>query len=181
MELSNTEAFQGKEVLGNCILSIVDAMAFSRSRALKILAENGITSVHGEQWYPLPAVLKACRHIFEKVGPSTVKMMGRRIPENASFPPNIDSLEKALGTLDVAYRMNHRGGGFLGGYHFQPAGDRHMRLVCDNPYPCDMDLGILEGFADKFRPKDSVRVRIEHDPRTCRNRGDTACTYDITW
>jgi hypothetical protein len=77
--------------------------------------------------------------------------------------------------------MNHRGPGDIGGYHFQPVAPRHARLVCDNPYPCDMDQGLIEAFADKFRPKDSLRVRIEHNGQGCRLRGDGACTYDVTW
>jgi hypothetical protein len=181
MELKQASGLQGNEVLGNSILSILNGMEFSRSRALKILAENGITEIQGDVWYPLPKVLQAYHRVFEKVGPSTMRAVGRKIPENANLPPDIDTLEKALGSLDVAYRMNHRGPGDMGGYHYQPVAPRHVRLVCDSPYPCDVDLGILEAFGDKFRPKDSIRVRIEHDTRTCRLRGDGACTYDITW
>lgn len=172
---------QGNEVLGTAILSIINGMEFSQSRALKILSENGITTIQGDVWYPMTGVLRAFSRVFEKVGPSTVRAIGRKVPENAQMPPDIDSLEKALRSLDLAYQMNHRGPSARGGYHCQPVGARHVRMVCDNPYPCDMDLGILDAFADKFRPKDSVRVRIEHDTRTCRLRGDGACTYDITW
>ncbi len=181
MELKQASGLRENEVLGNAILAILNGMEFSQSRALKILAENGINSVKGDVWYPMLGVLQSFHRVFEKVGPSTVRAIGRKIPENAQMPPAIDSLEKALRSVDVAYRMNHRGPGAIGGYLYQDVGPRHARLVCDNPYPCDMDLGLIESFADKFRPKDSIRVRIEHDTRSCRLRGDGACTYDVTW
>jgi hypothetical protein len=175
------ESLQGVKVMGRSVLAIVHGMEFSQSRVTKILLENGITTVKADQWYPLPAVLNSFRRIFEKVGPSTVRTIGRKIPDNAGLPPDIDTLEKSLRSLDMAYRMNHRGEGPIGSYYYQSMGSRHARIMCDNPYPCDMDQGILEGLGDKFRPKDSIRVRIEHDPRTCRLRGDTACTYDVIW
>ena len=31
-----------------------------------------------------------------------------RIPANAKFPPQIKTIEDALGAIDMAYHMNHR-------------------------------------------------------------------------
>jgi hypothetical protein len=39
-------------------------------------------------------------------------LIGKAIPEKAVLPPEIDSLEKALHSINMAYRMNHRGGEF---------------------------------------------------------------------
>ena len=69
----------------------------------------------------------------------------------------------------------------IGGYHYEQHDRRSAKMVCDNPYPCDLDLGLVEAICDRYRPKDSLWVRIEHDPRSCRRRGDTSCTYLITW
>jgi hypothetical protein len=35
-------------------------------------------------------------------------MIGKSIPENAQFPPEINSIEAGLQAIDVAYHMNHR-------------------------------------------------------------------------
>jgi len=174
-------AFQGVEVIGSPILAIVNGMELAQSRALRILAENGISPLKPDAWYPMPALLKSFQLVFEKIGPSTVRTIGRKIPDSAQFPPDIDTLEKGLRAIDMAYRMNHRGKGAIGGYRFEPVDKRNARLVCDNPYPCDLDLGLIESIGDKFRPKDSLWVRIEHDAKSCRRRGDGSCTYAVNW
>lgn len=178
----NTEpAYANAEVTGHSILAILGAMEVVRARALRILAENGIAPVKAESWYPVPALLNSLRLIFEKIGPSTVRAIGRKIPENARFPPDMDTLEKGLRSIDVAYRMNHRGTSDLGGYMYEQVDRRRARMICENPYPCDLDLGLIEAICDRCRPKDSLWVRIEHDPKSCRRRGDASCTYIIDW
>ncbi|MCK8500687.1 hypothetical protein [Myxococcus fulvus] len=174
-------SYQGIEVIGQSILAIVNGMELAQARALRILAENGITPLEAKTWYPMSALLKSFSLVFDKIGPSTVRTIGRKIPDSAHFPPDIDTLEKGLRAVNLAYGMNHRGKGNIGGYHFEPVDKRNARMRCDNPYPCDLDYGLLEAITDKFRPKDSLWVRIEHDPRSCRRRGDGACTYNISW
>ena len=46
--------------------------------------------------------------------------------------------------------MNHRGqqAGNIGGYQFDTAG-HGGRMVCDNPYPCNFDHGIIEVRPDR--------------------------------
>jgi hypothetical protein len=156
-------------------------MEVVQARALRILAENGIAPLNPDVWYPMSALLNSFRLIFEKIGPSTVRAIGRKIPENAQFPTDMDSLEKGLRSIDVAYHMNHRGSDPIGGYHYGKADRRSVTMVCDNPYPCDLDLGLIEAICDRFRPKDALWIRIEHDPKTCRRRGDSSCTYVIAW
>ncbi|NOK05842.1 MULTISPECIES: hypothetical protein [Myxococcus] len=174
-------SFQGIEVIGQSILAIVNGMELAQSRALRILGENGIAPLKADAWYPMPALLKSFQLVFDKIGPSTVRTIGRKIPDSAHFPPDIDTLEKGLRAVDMAYRMNHRGKGTIGGYRFEPVDKRNARMVCDNPYPCDLDLGLIEAIGDRFRPKDSLWVRIEHEAKSCRRRGDSACTYSINW
>jgi hypothetical protein len=156
-------------------------MEVVQARALRILAENGIAPLNPDGWYPMSALLNSFRLIFEKIGPSTVRAIGRKIPENAQFPTDMDSLEKGLRSIDVAYHMNHRGPDPIGGYHYGQADRRSVTMFCDNPYPCDLDLGLIEAICDRFRPKDALWIRIEHDPKTCRRRGDASCTYVIAW
>jgi hypothetical protein len=54
-------------------------------------------------------------------------------------------------------------------------------MVCDNPYPCEFDEGLLDALTERFRPPDAFFIRIEHEPGTCRQRGDKSCTYNLAW
>jgi len=168
------------EVNGQTVLSVIDAMSIKR-RGLQILAENGINDPKPDQWYKQQNWLDAFRTIGDEIGPSVLYSIGRAIPENAQFPPQIDNIEKALSAIDVAYHMNHRGGE-IGTYGYEKIGDKQIKMVCKNPYPCDFDRGIIESMAKKFKPQSSAIVRVKHDDSApCRKSGGDSCTYHITW
>jgi len=169
------------EIKGQSIMAVVAAMALVQERALKILASQGITPLEAERWYPLERFLEVFRTIHQEIGLNTIKAVGRKIPENAMFPPNIVTIEDGFRSIDVAYHMNHRGPGNIGGYHYTSTGARSGRMVCDNPYPCPMDEGLLEAIGRRFRPQDSVWTRVEHQSGDCRRNGAASCTFDLSW
>jgi hypothetical protein len=103
------------------------------------------------------------------------------MPDHAPFPSPLLSIEAALRAIDVAYKASHRGPGGIGGYTYTPQGSRVGRMVCDNPYPCHLDEGIIEAMAERFRPRDSFFVHLTHEPQQCRERGGTQCTYIVRW
>lgn len=175
------DPYSRTEVLGQAVMSIVQGMDVVQARALRMLAEHGISPLKPDAWYPMPAVLAAFQRIFELIGPITVRAIGRKVPESAPFPQDIRTLEDAMRSLETAYWMNHRGDRNIGHHHYEPVGPRQGRMVNDTPYPCDLDLGIIEAMADRFRPADALWVRIEHDPASCRKRGDRTCTYHLSW
>ena len=39
----------------------------------------------------------------------------------------------------------------------------------------------MEALYDRFQPKGSIRLRIDHDPAGCRSKGARACTYHLKW
>ncbi|MFY0528189.1 hypothetical protein ACN28I_35205 [Archangium gephyra] len=170
------------QVLGQSIMAMIGGMELLKSRAMKILADNGIPQLEAQGWYPMRNALTAIKSIEEKIGPVTMRAVGRKVPEHAKFPPEITTIEQAMLALNVAYQMNHRGqqAGNIGGYRFDTAG-HGGRMVCDNPYPCNFDHGIIEALCERFRPKDSVWVRVEHAPLGCRHKGGSDCTYLISW
>jgi len=168
------------EVNGETVLSVVDGMGTMKTVANQILTEAGIKDPTPGQWYKQTAWLKAFKAISEKVGTNTLSVIGQKIPENAKFPPAIDNVEKALGAIDVAYHMNHRGGE-IGHYAFTPTGPDAGTLVCNNPYPCDFDRGIITAMAKRFAPS-AVKVRVTHDDsKPCRKQGAESCTYTVSW
>jgi hypothetical protein len=168
------------EVSGHSIHAVVEAMKLGQEQTLRLLADHGISPLERTRWYPISAVLSLYYTILREIGPGTMRAVGRKIPETAQFPADIHSVETALRSVDTAYRMNHRGSGNIGGYHFMSTGPRSVRMHCDNPYPCLLDEGLLEALSERFRPLESW-VRIEHASPACRLHGDSACTYTISW
>ena len=169
------------EVYGKSVQALINAMEFLKLKAQRVLASHGIEPLDPEKWYPMPSVLDSFDDILKQVGPNTTRAIGRAVPKSAVFPPGIDSFPSALNSLDVAYRMNHRGKGDIGSYRFLSEGERAARMVADNPYPCEFDQGIMEALYDRFQPKGSIRLRIDHDPAGCRSKGARACTYHLKW
>ena len=189
---------KGMEVNGATIMSVVDGLGVFTNIAKKILSDNGLEEVvpDFEHWYSQQAWLNAFQTISDKIGPNTLYQIGLKIPENAEFPPDIDNIEKALASIDVAYHMNHRNvnGDVLfdpsrpseeimlegiGHYHFKKGVEENQAiLTCENPYPCDFDRGIITTMARRFEP----RAKVKHDAsKPCRKTGGASCTYTVSW
>ena len=169
------------EIIGDAVVSVVAGMGAFRETALKILGDCGIQNPTPEQWYKQQAWLDALRLIGETIGPKTLQMIGRSVPNTAKFPPGIDSMEKALGSIDIAYHMNHRGP-LSGNYKMSKVSDTKIIVVCDSAYPCDFDFGIVSAMAERFRPAAAVVVKVSHDPTSpCRKTGGAPCTYVVSW
>jgi hypothetical protein len=194
--MAQFEAFDSRvEVNGQTVMAVVDGMQGFGGTALRILGKWGIAKPDAEGiWYPQQAWLNAFREISSSIGTTTLLAIGRRIPENAAFPPEIDDIETALAAIDVAYHMNHRIGEQplfdpstgtmsegIGHYGFKRTDVREAVMCCNNPYPCDFDRGIIEAMARRFRPDDSARVYVEHLEGECRKDGGESCTYRVRW
>jgi hypothetical protein len=183
------------EVNGETVFSVVDGMGMFKTTALAILAKNGIQDPKPGLWYSQQAWLKAFQEISASIGPYTLYSIGLKIPENAHFPPQIDSIENALRAIDVAYHMNHRIAGQIlfdpqtgttlegiGHYIFEKAGEREVKMTCHNPYPCDFDKGIIDGMANRFKPAGSPFALVRHaDTGPCRKKGAEMCEYKVSW
>jgi hypothetical protein len=107
------------------------------------------------------------------------------------FPPTVKDVGEALKTLDVAYHMNHRKDGVpmfdaSAGTMLEGIGHVGCRkleanravMYLDDPYPCDFNMGLFSGLAERF----NRRVKVRHDnPERCREHGHPGCAYTITW
>jgi hypothetical protein len=168
------------EVNGETILSVMDGMGVTKELAYRFLDEQGIKDPKPGQWYSQQAWLNAFRMIAEKIGPATLLAIGKTIPENAKWPPNVNTIEKALASIDVAYHLNHRGGE-IGQYRFQATGPKSGKVICHNPYPSEFDRGIIVAVARKFAPKGTFpTVKLDETAPT-RNKGADECTFLVAW
>lgn len=170
------------EVNGQTVLSVVNAMEFGKESRAEILKELGIEPTQ-DSWHNQQKWLDAFKVIADKIGDKTLFMIGKAIPEHAKFPPEIDSLEKALGAIDKAYHMNHRGGEI--GHYKLVAYDGEKKeavMSCNNPYPSEFDRGIITTMLRKFKPKNSFNYSCELDiNKESRQDGKKTCTYLINW
>jgi hypothetical protein len=184
------------EVSGHSLGAIVEGFKAFRSVALKVMAQHGLTGkkagIDTAAWYPLGGFLKAYNAIALEVGTNVLFDIGESIPRNAKFPDSINDIDSAMRANDVAYHMNHRKSGVamfnpatgvmlegIGHYGYRrDGGERKIVVVCDNPYPCRFDHGILNAMAKRFELRSSVS---HDDSKTCRAKGGLACTYVVSW
>ena len=170
----------GVEVNGDTVLSVVDGLGPFRDAGLQILSSQGIKDPRPGQWYAQQAWLDAFKIISERLGAGALLAIGKRIPTNAQWPSQVDTLEQALASIDVAYHLNHRGGD-IGSYHYESTGPTSGKMVCNNPYPSDFDLGLVYAIVRKFAPKGALTtVKLDATAPT-RKQGAETCTFLITW
>ena len=179
------------EVNGQTVLSVVRGVGPWEGAARRILTQNGIADPQPGRWYPQQAWLDAFRTIAE-MGSKALYSIGKSVPQNAAWPPEIKSVKDALASIDVAYHMNHarqsrclfdartgKAAEGIGHYRYRDAGEREAEVACETPYPCAFDKGLVYAVADKFRPAGTL-VRVHHG-EACRAEGARACVLTVTW
>jgi hypothetical protein len=143
------------ETNGATVRNIIEGCGVFQSRVTKLLSEKGIEDIRMDAWYPLYTVLEIIEELAKSVGPNILAEIGKTCPKNSLFPLEIDTFEKVLVALDVAYKANHHGN--AGKYEVVRLEPKKYHIMCDNPYPAQFHLGLLRGLSRKF----STLVRIE--------------------
>jgi len=158
-------------------LGIVDGLKkFSQIFTL-LLVRNGFDPEVREEWYPMQQFLNVYRDINETFGSATMFYVGMRTMDEVAWPPELDSWQKALSSVDMAYKMNTQGNG--GSYLFEPVSDTYVRMVCHNPWPSDYDLGLLKGICNNFPVSGhKILIRLDESQPNRKTGGDT-CVYEI--
>ncbi len=171
------------KVNGQTILSFINAMPAYKNVMQGILDNHGLSELAPNEWYSQTAWLEAFREIGVKLGSNTLFAIGKAIPENAIFPPDVQDLEGALAAIDVAYHMNHTEGEI--GYYKLLEYNSNLRIAimeCKNPYPSDFDRGIITAMARKFKSPDVIIVKVELDAnKPTRLNGADSCHYIVSW
>jgi hypothetical protein len=167
------------EMTGQSMLALVAGL---HDDIQHILRNHSIEQLEPDQWYPIQLYMDILKDI---AGPShndsaNLVSIGMKIPEQAVFPPQINSLEMALLTLNDAYNMNQRNG-YNGSYTSHQNGERDFTIVADNPFPCDFDYGILWSLTRRFCPYGMAFTVRHDDDAECRRNGADSCTYHVTW
>ena len=193
------EELQGIGVLGANLKNILKGFGSFTLLASSILVEEklgtddkrGSVQFDENKAYPLAPFLRALDRIGSMYGAPVLMDVGRSVPEHAPFPPSIINIDMAIQSIDVAYHMNHFSGGQamfspetgqmtegIGHYGYQRVqGKKQIISVCENPYPCPFDEGLLLAVAQRFEPT----ATLIHQAGPCRKNGARACSYSITW
>lgn len=165
------------EVDGRTVQSVISGMML-RSVGLELLRREGLDPLRPERWYPMQAWLNVFRTIHERLGADTLYSVGYRIPQAAEFPSHMmKDVATALQSIDIAYHNAHRNGD-IGYYEFIQLGDGTYQIRCNNPYPCDFDLGIISSLVERFRG--SLVFNVVHVAGSCRKIGGAECRYQVT-
>jgi hypothetical protein len=155
------------------------------------LDDAGMIQLDKAAWYPAGAILRAFARIEQQLGGGVIYKMGLTIPRHAIFPLDVREVEAALRSIEVAYHMNHGRGGEplidlatglvkegIGHYRVRREGERRLVIECENPYPCDLDRGIVETVAKRFQPD----ARVVHSAQVpCRKQGADFCALVVEW
>jgi len=162
--------------------SFVAAFGPYKMRGEKVICRHfGMETVGSDPntQFPVKHFLKAMSELQEQFGAQFMRKVGSFVTEKAIFPPGIDTVEKGMELLNVAYYMNHskNAEGRMGGYRWSYGGGTKGKMFCDNPYPCAFDLGIIETLARRYAPNASVK----HDAGPCRHQGGSECAYEVEW
>lgn len=197
------KAFEpGIFVNGRTINSIVEGFSVYKSMGRGILEEcqigekdpkTGEWHIAPEKWYPQQNWLNAFSKISTSLGDTNLKLIGKKIPENAIFPPWVVDIHSSIKSINIAYHLNHSRDGKtpmfdektgkmqdgIGHYEYIPLeGNKKIICVCKNPYPTNFDWGIIEYMATKFIL--SAVISLDTSKPT-RKLGADSDTFVITW
>ncbi|PTL81823.1 hypothetical protein [Vitiosangium sp. GDMCC 1.1324] len=191
---------EGIEVKGHSVKSVVDGFntfavlgsAYLLDEGIGTPAPNGLANLDLEGWYPQRSWLLCFQQIGKQLGDGLLMQVGMAIPRNAVFPEGIEDIHEAIRSIDVAYHMNHRKNGRpmfdpesgrmqegIGHYGYEPVpGKRKIICLCENPYPCAFDHGLLTAMAQRYQSN----ARVTHDEAgPCRKQRGDRCTYVVSW
>ena len=179
------QAFQASSprdrVSGASVQAFISALGFYGPRGLQILSEKGIEDPQADAWYPFQSYLDAQRVVYERVGPNTVARVGRKLVQEADFPPQLRTIHDALSTLDDDYHTRHTGDD-VGGFRYERTGDRTCTVRVRNPYPCELDRNVVEELCRHFKPDGVPAVFVRHaDGVSCRKDGADECVLNVWW
>lgn len=176
---------QRVEVSGGHLTAFVQAFPAGTAKiGIEILNSVGLGNPSPEGWYRLQTLLDVMKQLHERFTGSILTRMGYRVAQLVQLPPHWKSVQDALSELDKGYHMNHRGGE-IGSYEYEylvtETGLYRAKMIVKTHWPCEYELGLLQGVGDRYKPPESeIFVREDHTA-PCRKTGGSSCTFFVTW
>lgn len=162
--MSRTESFLAQcpnaKVLGGSIMSIQAAMG---DAAAPYFADAGLDDLQTHSWYEFEQYL----HVLDAIIANEPNVMGSlvsigmKIVETAPLPPEIDTVEKALMSMQGAWELNTQNAP-TNNWHVEKVNDDKFILTNNSPFPKDMEYGVLYGFVRRFAHGRNFTVSYEN-------------------
>jgi hypothetical protein len=133
------------KVHGSIIQNINSGLQSNRIRM-----NCGLLEKDPSNWYSLKDVYQFFQELEEEYDEGLIRDIGKFVPINSIFPSDVDSFEKGLLNLNVAYKLNHSHN-MDGYYEVFFESKREIYLICNTRfYPTAYNEGILKGMSEKF-------------------------------
>jgi len=150
------------EASGASILSVIGGAG---SVVKPLLTKHGLDDVKPNEWYPQQKWLDFFRDLAESRGNmANLVAIGMSIPETASFPPEIDSVEGALQMLNVAYHMNNRNDPVENRWEYEKVAEDEYHVTCRTAVSRDFEYGVVYGLVKRFCAE-GVDFVVYRDPQ----------------
>lgn len=169
------------EVSGSSMLPIIQSIG---EIAAPVLHAHHLDHVQPDEWYPQQEFLDVFYDLSQGSYQATFNLVavGMRIGDQAQFPPEVDSIEAILHTLDASYHRNNRDQ--VGGWDVYATAPNEMICISSTPYPADLEYGMVYSLVRRFRPV-GVNFTVYHEPdiegEPNRKNGGDRCMYRVVW
>lgn len=191
---------QELEVSGARLDAILDQLAPFRRLLGQLTARENIAEVDADGtarfardgWYPLLSVLRADFWIVDALGEGAAHDIGRAeskvVVACQPFAAGA-SIVDAIHAVDELSLAQYRLRGTLLAHHDPPlrsafghtrsvvVGPREVEIIVNDPFPCAMTGGFLEGLAHHLDPSSA----LTHLAGPCRKHGATECRFALRW
>lgn len=171
------------EIVGQAILAVFESIQYNEFKPVvdKVLAQYGVKTISPDTWYPLQMLLDIYTAMTNMGNTITnFVSIGMQVINTSPFPPEVDSIFKAIEMLNFVYDINVRNFDEQDKYEINILSNQHIRVVDHSPFPHDLVYGYFYAIAQRFRPSGThpnvVRTYLNET-----HRNDDGAVYDITW
>lgn len=152
--------YPGAEIRGGQIVAIQHAMG---DAAQPYFDRVGLHNIDPNGWYSMEKYLAV---IYEMLNDHVEVMadmvaVGVKAIDHAALPPNIDSVEKVLGALQIGWKMNSRNAKEQI-WATEKVDDNTFICTSSSPFPWDQEYGVLYGFLRRTVKGRSFSVSYEN-------------------
>lgn len=156
MPFAKFETKPETEILGQAILAVTASMNFE---TYKHLFDAGLKKYNFEMpidpdtWYPLQMLLDIYKSFYDEPNASSnLVSVGVKVIEASPFPPEVDSIVKAVETLNYIYTVYVRN--FVPGteYEIEVVSDEEIKVTDHTRFPHDLVYGYMFAIGKRFAP-----------------------------
>ncbi len=158
--------------VSSLVVGIFEDLNYFHYITNNIFKNHNIFLEDKKEWLKLNDWLDVQNEVKEIFGSAMLYYIGKKTFHNAKWSKDIDSLPKALKSIDCAYHNTHTKGN-IGNYLYKNDGDSTFYIHAKTPYQQEFNLGLLRGLCDVFISKHqkstiTINKRLKSDKR-CRD------------